>query len=243
VFGAFAGLTYWFPKAFGFRLDERWGKRAFWLTLAGFYLTFVPLYILGLLGMTRRLQHYDVADWHPWTLVAAFGIATTICAVACQVTQLVVSIRHREELRDETGDPWNGRSLEWSTSSPPPAFNFAVMPNVQGAEPYWEIKRRAIETQHLAAEPDYEAIEMPRNSPTGFIVAFFATITGFSLIWQIWWLVAVGLVAAYTIFVWFAWRDVDEYVVPADEVARIDRERRQVREAWLAANARVEQPV
>ena len=132
-----------------------------------------------------------------------------IAAAACQVTQFVVSIRRRDELRDETGDPWDGRSLEWSTASPPPPFNFAVLPNVGGEEPYWEIKRRAIEAQQLSAEPKYEPIEMPRNSPTGFITAFFATMTGFALIWHIWWMVALGVVAAYAVFVWFAWRDAD----------------------------------
>jgi cytochrome o ubiquinol oxidase subunit 1 len=150
--------------------------------------------------------------------------------------QAVVSIRRRAALRDEIGDPWDGRSLEWATASPPPAFNFAVLPNVQGEEPYWEIKRRAIETQQLVAEPEYKPIEMPRNSPTGFITAFFATITGFALIWHIWWLVVVGLVAAYAVFVWFAWRDLEEYEVPAEEVARIDRARRRARQQWLAAH-------
>src|SRR6185503_20312330 len=125
LFAAFAGLTYWFPKAFGFRLHEGWGKAAFWLTLAGFYTVFMPLYIAGLLGMTRRLQHYDYAGWRPWMLVAAFGIVIMCAALACQVTQLIVSILRREQLRDTTGDPWNGRSLEWSTPSPPPAFHFA----------------------------------------------------------------------------------------------------------------------
>jgi len=166
VFAAFAGLTYWFPKAFGFRLHEGWGKAAFWLSLLGFYVVFVPLYIAGLLGMTRRLQHYDVAAWRPWVLIAGIGILIMMAAAACQVAQLVVSIRQRNELRDETGDPWDGRSLEWATPSPPPAFNFAVLPNVQGAEPYWEIKQRAIETQEMPAEPHYEPIEMPTNSPT-----------------------------------------------------------------------------
>jgi cytochrome o ubiquinol oxidase subunit 1 len=156
------------------------------------------------------------------------------------VIQVVVSIRRREELRDEIGDPWNGRSLEWATVSPPPAFNFAVLPNVQGEEPYWEIKRRAIETQQLAAEPDYKPIEMPRNSPTGFITAFFATVTGFALVWHIWWLVGVGIAAAYAVFVWFAWRDVEEYHIPAEEVARADRARREVREKWLATHEREE---
>src|SRR5437588_4675715 len=237
VFAAFAGLTYWFPKAFGFRLHEGWGKAAFWLSLLGFYVVFIPLYVAGLLGMTRRLQHYEVAAWRPWVLIASLGIVVMICAAACQAAQFVVSVRRRDELRDETGEPWDGRSLEWATTSPPPPFNFAVLPNVQGEEPYWEIKRRAIETQQLSAEPKYEPIEMPRNSPTGFITAFFCTMTGFALIWHIWWMVGLGIVAAYAVFVWFAWRDVTEYSIPAEEVARFDRARRQAREQWLAQHA------
>jgi len=237
VFAAFAGITYWFPKAFGFKLDEGWGKAAFWLSLLGFYVVFMPLYVAGLLGMTRRLQHYDVAAWRPWVLIAGIGIVIMMAAAACQVIQFVVSIRRRDELRDETGDPWDGRSLEWSTTSPPPPFNFAVLPNVGGEDPYWEIKRRAIEAQRLSAEPKYEPIEMPRNSPTGFITAFFATMTGFALIWHIWWMVALGVVAAYAVFVWFAWRDAVEYSIPAEEVARYDRERRRAREQWLAQHA------
>jgi cytochrome o ubiquinol oxidase subunit I len=237
VFGAFAGITYWFPKAFGFKLDEGWGKAAFWLSLLGFYVVFMPLYVAGLLGMTRRLQHYEVAAWRPWVLIAGFGILIMMAAAACQVMQVVVSIRRREELRDATGDPWDGRSLEWATTSPPPAFNFAVLPNVSGAEAYWNMKQRAIEAQRLSPEPRYEPIEMPRNSPTGFITAFFSTLTGFALIWHIWWLVGVGIAAAYAVFVWFAWRDHVEYAIPAEEVARYDRERRRAREQWLAQHA------
>jgi cytochrome o ubiquinol oxidase subunit 1 len=237
VYAAYAGITYWFPKAFGFRLHEGWGKAVFWLSFVGFYVVFMPLYAAGLLGMTRRLQHYDFAPWHPWMLAAGAGIIIMIGAAIAQVIQLFVSIRRRDELRDELGDPWDGRSLEWATASPPPAFNFAVLPNVRGEEPYWDMKRRAIEAQQLIVEPDYRPIEMPRNSPTGFITAFFSTITGFALIWHIWWLVAVGLVAAYGVFVWFAWRDVEEYAIPANEVARLDRERRRPRARWLERHA------
>ncbi|MDB5496383.1 MAG: oxidase [Phenylobacterium sp.] len=233
VFGAFAGYTYWFPKAFGFTLDERLGKAAFWCWFIGFYLAFMPLYVVGLLGMTRRMQHYDVAAWRPWLLVAMAGAVVILCGIGLQIAQLVVSIRTREQRRDLTGDPWDGRSLEWATSSPPPAFNFAVLPDVRGQEAYWGIKEHAIETQHLVDEPEYRAIEMPRNSPTGVVTAFFATVTGFSLIWHIWWLVALGLVGAFATFVVFAWRDVDEYEIPAEEVARLDRVRRAARLAML----------
>src|SRR5256886_12032695 len=155
--------------------------------------------------MTRRLRSYEVAAWRPWVLIAGFGIIIMMAAAACQVVQFVVSIRRREELRDATGDPWDGRSLEWATTSPPPPFNFAVLPNVRGEEPYWDIKRRAIEAQQLSPEPKYEAIEMPRNSPTGFITAFFPTLTGFALIWHIWWLRGVGIFAAYAVFGRVTW--------------------------------------
>jgi len=224
LFAAFAAVTYWFPKAFGFRLYESWGKAAFWFTLVGFYVTFVPLYAVGFLGMTRRMQHYDVAEWRPWLLVATFGTGLLAIGVILQLLQLVFSIRDRELLRDTTGDPWDGRSLEWATSSPPPVFNFAILPNVTGEDAYWTIKEQAKRQQLRDKQaPEYQAIELPRNSPTGFVCAFFATVMGFALIWHIWWMVALGGIGAFATFVVFAWRDHDEYVVPAAEVARIDR--------------------
>jgi len=234
VFALYAGITFWFPKAFGFKLNEAWGKAVFWSTIIGFYVTFMPLYVAGLLGMTRRLQHYEVAEWRPWVVAATFGVAISGIAMICQFIQLYVSIRDREALRDKTGDLWNGRSLEWATSSPPPVFNFAFLPEVKSEEPYWEMKQRSMRTGHLADIGAYQPIEMPRNSATGFITAFFATMAGFSLIWHIWWMVIVSLVAAYAGFVWFAWRDKDEYTVPASEVEKLDQERRLAREAWLA---------
>jgi cytochrome o ubiquinol oxidase subunit I len=233
LFGAFAGYTYWFPKAFGFRLHEGYGKAAFWCWLVGFYVAFMPLYVLGLLGMTRRMQHYDVPEWRPWLVVAACGAALIMCGIALQIVQLVVSIRQREQLRDQTGDPWDGRSLEWATASPPPAFNFAVMPQVSGEDAWWELKRQSKPGQ----EPEYRDIEIPRNSPTGFVCAFFATMMGFALIWHIWWMVAAGAVGAFATFVVFAWRDHDEDVVPAREVARIDRGNRARRLGHLGKEA------
>ena len=235
IFGCFAGYIYWFPKAFGFKLDEGWGKATFWFSVSGFYAVFVPLYVAGLLGMTRRMQSYDVAEWRPWVLMASAGMILMVAGVVCQVIQLVVSIRQREALADLTGDPWDGRSLEWATSSPPPVFNFAVLPHVEDEEAYWTIKQRAREQAQLRPEPEYEEIEMPRNSPTGFVCAFFATLVGFALIWHIWWAVIAGLIGAYATFVVFAWRKEDEFIVPAAEVARVIRENRQARQAALAA--------
>jgi cytochrome o ubiquinol oxidase subunit 1 len=236
LFGGFAGYTYWFPKAFGFRLHEGLGKAAFWCWIVGFYVAFMPLYVLGLMGMTRRMQHYDVPEWRPWLLLAGVGALIIFAGIILQITQIVYSIRHRAELRDETGDPWDGRSLEWATSSPPPAFNFAVVPEIDGEEAYWVSKRRERRQGRLDDEPVYTEIEMPKNSPTGFICAFFATIMGFALIWHIWWMVAVAAVGAYITFVVFAWRDEDEYVIPAETVARLDRINR-------AARAKVLPPV
>ena len=234
LFGAFAGYTYWFPKAFGFSLDERLGKAAFWCWFVGFYVAFVPLYIVGLEGMTRRMQHYDRPEWHPWLLVAGVGALIILCGIALQIAQLTVSIRSRERRREPTGDPWDGRSLEWATASPPPVFNFAVLPIVTDDESYWNLKQRAREQRRLVTpEPHYEHIEMPRNSPVGFITAFFAVITGFCLIWHIWWLVVLGLVCAYITFVVFAWRDEGEFEIPAEEVARIDRANREARAEYL----------
>jgi cytochrome o ubiquinol oxidase subunit 1 len=234
LFGAFAGYTYWFPKAFGFRLHEGLGKAAFWCWFIGFYLAFMPLYVLGFMGMTRRMQHYDVPAWHPWLLIAAAGAAVILAGIGFQIAQLAVSIRQREALRDLTGDPWNGRTLEWATASPPPAFNFGVLPNVEGQDAYWDRKQLAIQRAKLADEPSYEAIEMPRNSPTGFICAFFATFAGFALIWHIWWMVALSFVGAFATFVVFAWRDRTEYLISAEEVARIDRANRSARTEALA---------
>src|SRR5206468_2369238 len=233
VFALFAGLEFWFPKAFGFRLHEGWGKAAFWFAFVGFWVTFTPLYIVGLMGMTRRLQHVVVSAWAPWLYISVVGVAILVVGAVVQVIQLLVSIRDREKLRDLTGDPWDGRSLEWATPSPPPFFNFAVMPNVEGEEAYWGIKQRAIETQQLGPEPKYEAIEMPLNSPVGIYTAFFSTVFGFAMIWYIWWLAIVAFVAAFVGFVVFAWRDVHEFEVSAEEVARAERARRAAREALL----------
>jgi cytochrome o ubiquinol oxidase subunit 1 len=239
VFGVLAGYTYWFPKAFGFTLDERLGKASFWCWFIGFYLAFMPLYVLGFMGATRRMQHYDNPAWQPYFIVALIGALFILAGIALIVVQLVYSIRTRDERRDITGDPWDGRTLEWATLSPPPQFNFAILPDVHGEEAYWGIKQRAIQQGQISAEPHYEAIEMPLNSPVGVICAFFASFCGFAIIWHIWWLAILTLIGAFATFVRYAWRDENEHEIPAAEVARIDRERRRVRAERLKT---LEQP-
>jgi cytochrome o ubiquinol oxidase subunit I len=224
LFGAFAGYNYWFPKAFGFKLDEHWGRRSFWCWFIGFHLAFMPLYVVGLMGMTRRMQHYDVLSWQPWLLVAGLGAVVILAGIVSQIMQFVVSIRAREQLRDVTGDPWNGRTLEWSTASPPPAWNYAVLPRVGEIDAFWASKQRMHGKQAQPAPlREYEPIEMPKNSPTGFVTAFFAVVSGFALIWHIWWMAALGAFGAFVTLVVFAFRDEDEVEIPAEQIAGFDR--------------------
>ena len=221
LFGAMAGYTYWFPKAFGFTLDRRLGKAAFWCWLTGFYLAFMPLYVLGLMGMTRRLEHISDPEWRPLLLVAELGAIVIFCGILCQIAQLYVSIRTRESRRDLTGDPWNGRTLEWATSSPPPAYNFAVMPRVETIDAFWGMKQ----TGRAAVEPAHEAIKIPRNSPTGLMTAFFAVMLGFAAIWHIWWMAILGLSAAVIVAMVFGWSEHRETEIPVADLARMERSR------------------
>ncbi|MBV8192051.1 MAG: cytochrome o ubiquinol oxidase subunit I [Alphaproteobacteria bacterium] len=229
VFGAFAGYHYWFPKAFGFRLDERWGKRAFWCWFIGFHLAFMPLYVVGLMGMTRRLQHYDVLAWQPWLLVAFGGAVLILIGILCQAIQLAVSIRDRALLRDVTGDPWNGRTLEWSTASPPPPWNFATLPSVTGLDDFWIQKQNAGgRSASIARSRQYEPIDMPKNSPIGVVNAFFSVVLGFALIWHIWWMAGFGLLGILAGMLAFAFRREEEIEVPVAEIARFERRQTEV---------------
>src|SRR3954471_7887968 len=233
VFAILAGYTYWFPKAFGFTLDERLGKAAFWCWFVGFNLAFMPSYLLGFWGGTRRMQHISDPSWKPWLGIELIGAFVIALGVALLAWQLIYSIRTRDRRRDVTGDPWDGRTLEWLTLSPPPHYNFAVLPDVHGEEAYWHRKQRAIEREELIPEPDYQPIEMPLNTPTGVIVAFFASLCGFAIIWYIWWLAMVGLVGAFAVLVWYAWRDEHEHVIPVEQVIAVARERRRIRQEHL----------
>ncbi|HGL4261945.1 cytochrome o ubiquinol oxidase subunit I [Burkholderia dolosa] len=221
LFGYLAGFNYWFPKAFGFKLNEKLGKAAFWFWQVGFYVAFVPLYVLGFMGMTRRLNHYDNPAWHPWLLVAAFGAVLIAIGIACQLLQLVVSIRNRNlpAYRDTSGDPWGGRTLEWATTSPPAAYNFAVIPQVRTLDAYADMKARGDGRPDPAAIRD---IHMPSNTCAGLVIGIFSLVLGFALVWHIWWLAIAGLVGIVATLVIYSSRDNDGYYIPASTVRRIE---------------------
>ena len=225
LFGAFAGYTFWFPKAFGFTLHEGLGKAAFWCWLIGFYLAFMPLYALGLMGATRRMQHYPETDWQPLFVIALVGAVVILAGIVCIIVQLVVSVRTREARRDRTGDPWDGRTLEWSTPSPPPAWNFSVLPQVESTDAYWRMKQARRGTTGAQAERQWQPISLPRSTPVGFFVSFFSVIAGFSLVWHIWWLAIVGLAGMAASALTHAWRVHGEIEIPAEEVAAVERAR------------------
>lgn len=239
VFGYIAGFAFWFPKAFGFTLNEKWGKAAFWFWLSGFYVAFMPLYALGFMGMTRRLNHSDNPLWEPYLYVAVVGAVLILFGIACQLIQIFVSVRDRNQNLDVTGDPWGGRTLEWSTSSPPPFYNFAHMPEKVGLDCWHEAKEAGVAYK---APAKYEAIHMPSNTATGLFMGLFLTVFGFAFIWHIWWLVGASLVATIAVFVRHAARDDQGYMVPAEEVARIEGERMKAlaKAGALPAGARVE---
>jgi cytochrome o ubiquinol oxidase subunit 1 len=222
LFGFFAGYYYWFPKAIGFRLNERLGKYAFWAWLIGFYLAFAPLYVLGFMGMPRRMEHYANPAWHPYLLVAAGGVAVILIGIVLQLVQLAVSIKQRHATRDLTGDPWNGRTLEWATSSPPAVYNFAKTPMVHDIDAFMDMKEKGIAYQ----QPDqYHDIEMPKNTAKGLIIGAFAFLFGFAIIWYIWWLAIISaLVMLFTVIA-RAFDDHTDYIIPAAEIERIENQR------------------
>jgi len=219
LFGYLAGLTYWFPKIFGFKLNERIGRYAFWCWAIGFSLAFIPLYVLGLMGATRRLDHYNAnLGWQPLFIVAGIGVCFIALGVACQVLQLVVSIKNRHANRDKTGDPWNGRTLEWATSSPPPHFNFARLPDGSQRDAWWAAKK----AKTAVAYGPYESITLPKNTPLPLFIAAAAFAGGFGLIWHMYWLAAAGLLALVTCLIVRTSAEDNDYRIPAAELKKLE---------------------
>ncbi len=224
VFGLLAGINFWFPKAFGYKLNEFWGKVSFWCWLVGFWIAFTPLYILGLMGVTRRLNHFEDQSLQIWFVIAAVGVAIIACGIGAFLLQLVVSFIQRKQNRDENGDTWgSGRTLEWATSSPPPVYNFAKTPVVHDVDAWWDMKKHGYQ-RPLSG---FEDLHMPKNTGAGFIISMIGLVLGFALIWHIWWLAIVsfaGLILATIIHTFNYNRD---YYIPATEVQATEDARTQ----------------
>ena len=219
VFGIFAGIYYWAPKIFGFKLHEGLGKLGFWCWVIGFYIAFMPLYALGFMGMTRRLEHYPASTgWHPFLVFAAIGAVIIMIGIAAQVVSIFVSIKNREQLRDVTGDPWDGRTLEWSVSSPAPFYNFAHTPVVDSIDPFWEDKQRGF----MQSKKDYKDIHMPRNTSIGFLIGVVGGIFGFAMIWDMTLLSSLSGLAIIGLVLARTFNFNTDYYVKAEEVREIE---------------------
>ena len=221
LFGMFAGINYWFPKAFGYKLDDFWGKCCFWFWTIGFYFAFMPLYVLGLMGVTRRLSRFEDPSLQIWFQIAAFGAVLIALGIASFIVQLIVSYRRRESLRDTTGDPWGGRTLEWSTSSPPPDYNFAFTPRIHDNDAWTDMKSHNFERPKVG----FVAIHMPKNTSAGFIIAALSAVVGFAVIWHMWLLAGVGFVVMLAAIIAHTFNYNRDYFIPADEVVRVEDER------------------
>lgn len=222
VFGIFAGINYWFPKAFGYKLDEFWGKCSFWFWLVGFWVAFAPLYVLGLMGVTRRVNRFDDTSTQIWFQIAAVGAVLIALGIGCFLIQLVVSFIRRKALADTTGDAWgSGRTLEWSTSSPPPDYNFAFTPVVHDNDAWHDMKQRGAQRPTSGFKP----IHMPKNTASGFIISMIAAAWGFALIWHMWLVAGLTFVVLIAAAIYHTFNYDRDFHIPADEVARTEDER------------------
>jgi cytochrome o ubiquinol oxidase subunit I len=216
VFGIFAGINYWFPKAFGYKLDEFWGKVSFWFWMVGFWVAFTPLYILGLMGVTRRMSHFDDPSLQIWFQIAAVGAGLIAVGIGAFLMQLLVSYLRRDKLRDITGDPWDGRTLEWATASPPADYNFAFTPVVHDSDAWHDMKRRGAQRPTTGFKP----IHMPRNTAAGFVISMLATAMGFALVWHMWLAAGIAFVAMIAAAIFHTFNYNRDFHIPADEVTR-----------------------
>ncbi|MCJ2016448.1 cytochrome o ubiquinol oxidase subunit I [Methylobacterium sp. E-065] len=221
VFGLFAAMVYWFPKAFGFKLDPFWGKVAFWGWVVGYWVAWTPIYVVGLMGTARRVHHFDDPSIQPYFVIAAIGALIILVGILGFVMSIVMGFVKREELRDTTGDPWGGRTLEWSTSSPPPAYNFAFLPVVHDLDAWYDMKARG----YQRPVDEFRPIYMPRNTGTGVILAGLSLALGFGMVWYMWWLAALTFVALLAVAVGHTFNFKRDTFIPAAEVAATENAR------------------
>ncbi|MBC7404721.1 MAG: cytochrome o ubiquinol oxidase subunit I [Cytophaga sp.] len=221
LFGLFAGINYWFPKAFGYKLDDYWGKWSFWCWTIGFYLAFMPLYVLGLMGVTRRMSHFEDPSLQIWFQIAALGALLIFIGIIAMLIQFFVSYVRRDALRDVSGDPWDGRTLEWSTSSPPPDYNFAFTPRVYDNDAWTDMKKNNYERPRQG----FQAIHMPKNTSAGFLIALLSAACGFALIWQMWLVAGLSFALMLATIIYHTFNYQRDYYIPAEEVTGIENAR------------------
>jgi cytochrome o ubiquinol oxidase subunit 1 len=230
LFGLFAAINYWWPKAFGYKLDVFWGKISFWCWVVGFWVAFTPLYILGLMGVTRRMRVFDDPSLQIWFVIAGIGALIVAAGIGAMLIQFGVSIWRRKELRDTTGgDPWDGRTLEWAASSPPPDYNFAFTPVIHDLDAWYDMKKRG----HQRPVDGYRDIHMPSNTGTGMILSGFCLVMGFALVWHIWWLVALSFAATIVGAIYHTFNYKRDFDIPAATVTAVE----EARTRQLAAGA------
>jgi cytochrome o ubiquinol oxidase subunit 1 len=220
VFGTFAAVTYWWPKATGFKLDPFWGKASFWCWFIGFYLAFMPLYLLGFMGVTRRMSRFDDPSLQIWFQVALGGALLIALGILCFMIQLYVSYKNRHALRDETGDPWNGRTLEWSTSSPPPQYNFAFTPRVHDIDAWWHMKANGF----VRPTDGFMPIHMPKNTAAGIVLAGISAVFGFAMIWHMWLIAGLTFVVLLIAIIIHTFNYNREYYIPVEDVEKAEAE-------------------
>jgi cytochrome o ubiquinol oxidase subunit 1 len=221
LFGLLAGIVYWFPKAYGFKLDPFWGKVGFWGWLIGYWVAWTPMYVVGLMGVPRRVNHIDDVSLQPYFVVAAIGAAIIALGIFGFIMSIVMGIKNRDKLRDNTGDPWGGRTLEWSTSSPPPAYNFAFTPIVHTNDAWYDMQTRG----YVRPVDGFRPIHMPHNTGVGVILSFLALTFGFGMIWYIWWMAAISFVGIIGLSIFHTFNYNRDYFIPKDDVVRTEGER------------------
>jgi cytochrome o ubiquinol oxidase subunit 1 len=214
---------------FGFKLDRTWGVRSFWLWSIGFWVAFIPPYILGFMGVTRRMSHFDDPSIHWLFQVSLFGTLMIAAGIGCLLMQIIVSIVNRKKLADVTGDPWNGRTLEWSTSSPPPDYNFAFTPVVHDNDTWADMKKSG----YRRPLKDFVAIHMPKNTWAGPVIPGITFVMAFGIIWHMWLLVGVTFVAMLAVAIYHTFDYKRDFYIPADEVTRTEEERTRMLEAHV----------
>ncbi len=222
LFGIFCGINYWFPKFTGIKLNERIGRQAFWCWIVGFCMSFIPMYILGFMGAPRRLDHYDASTgWQPLFIMMLIGGIIIAIGTALQLAQILASVLQKRRLRDTTGDPWDGRTLEWSTPSAPAFYNFTVIPQIESRDDYWRMKQQGL------PKPKYESMVIPKNTATGIYISIFAFLAGFAFVWELIWLAVLSIIGIIIVAIMRTFNEETEYVLTADEVEKLEMARQK----------------